>query len=92
MEIIAKLGSGEKEGKNNLKGTTTNKSANDDIYYTLVLNNASYSALVGAATSGEVHPAIKGAIRSSVQFANQNSGVAAALETIMNDKNSIFNN
>lgn len=88
MEIITKLGSGEKEGKNNLKGTTTGKSANDDVYYTLVLNNASYSALVGAATSGEVHPAIKGAIRSSVQFANQNAGVAAALETIMNDKNS----
>ena len=88
MDVIVQLGAGERVGKNNMKGTVQGKSANDKIYFNLSLNIASYNALYGAAKSGEVHPDILGAIRSSVLFANHNAGVKAALEKIMADKNS----
>jgi hypothetical protein len=88
LDIIQQLGAGERVGKNNIKGTVQGKSANDKIYFNLSLNIASYNALYGAAKSGEVHPDILGAIRSSVLFANHNTGVKAALEKIISDKSS----
>jgi hypothetical protein len=88
LDVIAQLGAGERVGKNNIKGSLQGKSKNDKIYFNLSLNTASYNALYGAAKSGQVHPDILGAIRSSVLFANKNAGVSIALEKIISDKNS----
>lgn len=87
LDVIRQLGKGERVGKNNIKGTVQGKSKNDKIYFNLSLNIASYNALYGAANSGEIHPDILGAVRSSVLFANKNQGVQTALQAIISDRN-----
>lgn len=87
LDIFAKLEGGELQGKSNLKGSITGKSSNDSVYYNLALNMTSYKAMVGAGTSGEVHPEILGAIRSAVLYANTNEAVSAALQHILKDEN-----
>lgn len=87
LNVLKKLGDGELVGKNNMKGSTADKSANDKVYYNLALNQANYNALIGAAKSpSNMHPEILGALRSAVIFANGNAGVAAALNKIIKDK------
>lgn len=86
LNVLKKLGKGELEG-NNMKGSTSDTSANDKVYFNLALNQANYNALIGAAKSpSNMHPEILGALRSAVIFANGNAGVAAALNNIIADK------
>lgn len=88
LNVLKKLGDGELVGKNNMKGSTGDKSANDKVYYNLSLNQANYNALIGAAKSPKnMHPEILGALRSAVIFANGNAGVATAVEQVIKDKN-----
>lgn len=86
FSVFKQLAGGELIGKNNLKGTVSGTSANDKIHFHLALNTTSYKAVVDAGTSGSPHPQILGAVRSAVQFGNQNPAVAVALEKIDADK------
>ncbi len=86
FKVFAQLEGGELLGKNNLKGIVSGSSANDKIHFHLALNTTSYKAVVGAGVSGNPHPQILGAVRSAVQFGNQNPAVKVALEKIESDK------
>lgn len=88
VEVLKAMGGGELIGKRNLKGTMSGNSGNDKVYFILGLNSTSYNALYGAAQSGEMHNEIRGALRSAVGFANENSSVHSALEQIIKDPNS----
>ena len=54
----------------------------------LALNTTSYKAVVGAGQSGKPHPQILGAVRSAVEFANNNAKVAHAPKIVEDDKGS----
>ena len=86
--LLKAMGGGELIGKRNLKGTMSGNSGNDKVYFILGLNSTSYNALYGAAQSGEMHNEIRGALRSAVGFANENSSVHSAIEQIVKDPNS----
>lgn len=90
LAILKQMGEGELVGKNNMKGATVHEtSKNDKVHFHLSLNQANYNVLQGIAKNRkDMHPEILGLLRSSVTFANQNSGVLAACETIIADKNS----
>lgn len=88
FKVFAQLAGGELIGKNNLKGTVSGASKNDKIHFHLALNTTSYKAVVGAGTSAKPHPQILGAVRSAVQFGNQNPAVKVALQKIISDNNS----
>ena len=86
-DVLAQMTNSELVGKNNLKGSAQGTRKNDNVYYNLSLASGSYKALVGAASSGEVPPQIKGAVRSAVTYANNNAGVQAAVTKIVTDEN-----
>lgn len=88
FKVFAQLEGGELVGKNNLKGQVSGDSSNDKVHFHLALNTTSYKAVVGAGQSGKPHPQILGAVRSAVEFANNNAKVAHALKIVEDDKGS----
>ena len=86
FKIFAQLEGGELVGKNNLKGQLSSASSNDKVHFHLALNTTSYKAVVGAGKSGKPHPQILGAVRSAVEFSNNNAKVAQALKMVEDDK------
>ena len=86
MKILQSLGSGEESGKN-LKSNYKTNSANDTVYFNLVLPKGDYNALYGGVSKGKLHPDMQGVINSAAQYANS-SAVGEAVAKIVKDKNS----
>jgi hypothetical protein len=86
FDIFKKLEGGELVGKNNLKGGVSGDSSNDKVHFKLALNTTSYKAVVGAGNTDKPHAQILGAVRSAVEFANNNASVKEALTAIEADK------
>ena len=86
FDIFKKLEGGELVGKNNLKGGVSGDSSNDKVHFKLALNTTSYKAVVGAGNTDKPHAQILGAVRSAVEFANNNAKVKEALTAIEADK------
>lgn len=85
FDTFKKLAGGELVGKNNLKGGVSGESSNDKVHFKLALNTTSYKAVVGAGNTDKPHSQILGAVRSAVEFANNNAKVKEALKAIEAD-------
>ena len=85
FDTFKKLAGGELVGKNNLKGGVSGDSSNDKVHFKLALNTTSYKAVVGAGNTDKPHAQILGAVRSAVEFANNNAKVKEALKAIEAD-------
>lgn len=86
IKVLADMGAGEESGKNQ-QGKLTGSSANDNVYFNLVLPKGDYNALYGSTKkSAKVHPDMLGVINSAAQFANSDK-VTNALQQVIQDKN-----
>ena len=87
LNVLENLGAGTESGKNQA-GKITGKSANDTVYFNLVLPKGDYNALFGSTSKGaKVHPDMQGVINSATQFANSDR-VTQSVNQVINDKNS----
>lgn len=85
MNILKELGAGKESGKN-LQSNYQGKSANDTVYFNLVLPKGDYNALFGGVSKGKLHPDMQGVINSAAQYANSQA-VTEAVNKIIKDKN-----
>jgi len=85
MSIIIGLGAGEESGKN-LKASYQGTSANDTVYFNVVLPKGDYNALYGGVSKGNMHTDMRGVINSAAQYANSQA-VTEAINKIIKDKN-----
>lgn len=87
INVLSEMGEGEESGKNQ-KGSISGKSANDTVYFNLVLPKGDYNALYGGTKKGaKVHPDMQGVINSATNFANSKR-VTSAVNQVIQDKNS----
>jgi len=85
IDIINAIGAGEESGKN-LKSGYQTKSANDKIYFNLVLPKGDYNALYGGVSKGKMHPDMQGVINSATAYANSPAVTEAVSRIIQDDK------
>ena len=74
--------------KANLKGTYTQKVAEDVIKLTVILNGGSFKSLINNSQSGKYHPIQQNLIASAVKYVNEDARVAEANKTIIEDRGS----